>query len=142
MASSRSKALWDTLSLEQKKEIGAIAAGWQVGQQTTTGDTPMEDETAPPSSSVHADLTIDESGAHYTDMLREEEEAKFRQTLPTRPTTSASLRSTGVRRSCSPPAHPSCLTWTCPSRRRCSSPTTLPARFAANADGIANVRRS
>ena len=85
----------------------------------------MEDEAAPPSSLVRAGLIDGEARVHYTDMPREEE-AKFRQTLPTRPTTSASLRSTGVRRSCSPPAHPSCLTWTCPSRRRCSSPTTLP----------------
>lgn len=39
----------------------------------------MEDEAAPPSSPVHADLPIGESRAHYTDMPQEEEEAKFQQ---------------------------------------------------------------
>ena len=41
-------------------------------------DAPMEDEVAPPSSPVHVSFTIGEACAHYTNMLWEEEEARFR----------------------------------------------------------------
>jgi hypothetical protein len=59
--------------------MAAIAVGWQAGQQMEADDAP-KDET-PHSSSVCAGLTIGEACAHYTDIPREEEGAKFRQTL-------------------------------------------------------------
>ncbi|KAE8784808.1 U-box domain-containing protein 9 [Hordeum vulgare] len=79
IASSHSKALWDTLFLERNKDMTTIVVDWQAGQQMEDNDAPMEDELAPPFLPVCAALTIDESRAHYMDMFREQEEAKFRQ---------------------------------------------------------------
>ncbi|KAE8816213.1 hypothetical protein D1007_06338 [Hordeum vulgare] len=45
MASSRSKALWDNLSPEEKRQMAAIVVGWQAGRQAEDDDIQMEDYT-------------------------------------------------------------------------------------------------
>lgn len=84
MASSGSKALWDSLSSEQKKEIAAIAASWQASRRTSSSeasaeDKPMaeavDDEPEPPSLPAHAGITMGKARAHYTEMVLEERQA-------------------------------------------------------------------
>nr|XP_040251918.1 basic proline-rich protein-like [Aegilops tauschii subsp. strangulata] len=58
MASSRSKAIWDSLSSEQKKEIVAIAVNRQMEASVTT-DTPMEE-------------AANDGNARYQEEVREE----------------------------------------------------------------------
>ncbi|KAE8787943.1 Peroxisomal biogenesis factor 3 [Hordeum vulgare] len=95
MDSSTTKALWDGLTPEQKKEMADNAARWRADRQPEDVDAPMKDATeddptlpsssssaTPPSSSVvppssvHCTMTIGEGRAHHMDMVREE---RFRE---------------------------------------------------------------
>jgi hypothetical protein len=82
MVFSSSKAIWSSLSSEQKTEITAIAAGWQVSTQMEA-DTPMEEtadnEPAPPSLLANAGIPMGDARAQYIEMVLEERRAAFQQ---------------------------------------------------------------
>ena len=80
MDSSPAKALPDTLTSGQKKEMTAIATGWLANRHPEDDNVPMEDATNEdpvPPSLVHYNMTVGEARTHYMDMLREEWEEQF-----------------------------------------------------------------
>ncbi|KAE8817789.1 hypothetical protein D1007_04559 [Hordeum vulgare] len=79
MSSSRSKALSDNLLSEQKRDLEAIAVGWQAGADDIPVENAVEDETTPPSLLMHAGLPIGEDHAHYMDIMREEQDDNFQK---------------------------------------------------------------
>ena len=133
---------WDRLSLEQKKEMAAIAAGRQAEADDGPMDDAVEDEPGPssspaPPSAVHCTMTIGEARAHYMDMVREEPEDMFREAHA-----DAAYNLQLFRRSGSTPTRRSRRMRTWRSRRRCSSHTAPPARSASTDGGTASVRRN
>lgn len=77
MDSSPAKAFWDGLTLDQKKEVVAIAAGRQ-----PEDDCRRRTGTTLPLRATLADvltMTIGEDRGHYVDVVQEEREEQFRR---------------------------------------------------------------